>query len=142
MRLGAAVLLVALVAAAYSGTLRAGFVVWDDDDHIYENPHVLARSGYTRAWGGWRDPSFYPLTFTTFWLEWRAAKGQPWLFHLDNVALHAANGVLAGLVAEAAGLGPGPAWAAAGLWALHPVAVASVGWVTERKNVLCVFFSL
>jgi tetratricopeptide (TPR) repeat protein len=138
----APVLLVLLIAGAYAPTLDAGFVVWDDDDHVYENPNVTAVDGYRMAWMDWRDTAFYPLTFTTFFVEWRLAEGQPWLFHLDNVILHAANGVGAGLVGLAIGLTPGVAWAAAGLWALNPVEVASVAWITERKNVLYVFFYL
>jgi tetratricopeptide (TPR) repeat protein len=134
--------LVLLVAGAYRSTLEAEFVVWDDDDHVYENPNITAVDGYRKAWIDWRDTAFYPLTFTTFFVEWRLADGEPWLFHLDNVVLHAANAVGAGLLGRAVGLGPGVAWAAAGLWALHPVEVASVAWITERKNVLYVFFYL
>jgi tetratricopeptide (TPR) repeat protein len=134
--------LVLLIAWAYSSTLEAGFVVWDDDDHVYENPNITAVDGYRKAWADWRDTAFYPLTFTTFFVEWRLAGGEPWLFHLDNVILHSANAVGAGLLGRAVGLAPGVAWAAAGLWALHPVEVASVAWITERKNVLYVFFYL
>lgn len=132
--------LVLLLVAAYHPTLNADFVVWDDDDHVYENPNILAADGYRMAWKDWRDTAFYPVTFTTFFVEWRLADGEPWLFHLDNVVLHAANAVAAGLLARALGLPLGVSWAAAGLWALHPVGVASVAWVTERKNLLYVFF--
>lgn len=142
LRVLAPAALVILVAVAYAGTLRAGFVVWDDNDHVYENPYVTGTHGYAGAWRHWRDPSFYPVTFTTFYLEWRLADGQPWLFHLDNVVLHAANAVMAGLLGGVLGLSTATAWAAAGLWALHPMSVASVGWITERKNVLFLFFYL
>jgi len=40
------------------------------------------------------NPGFYPITYATFWLEWRAAQGRPWLFHIDNVLLHAGSAVL------------------------------------------------
>lgn len=135
-----ALLLIALVFVAYRDTLHAGFVVWDDDDHVYENPHILARDGYGEAWRDWRNTAFYPLTFTTFFLEWRAAGGKPWLFHLDNVALHAASVVGLGLLCRALGLGAGVSWLSAALWGLHPLEVGSVAWITERKNVLYVFF--
>ncbi len=134
------VLLLALILVAYRDTLQAGFVVWDDDDHVYENPHVLARDGYGEAWRDWRNTAFYPLTFTMFFLEWRAAGGEPWLFHFDNVVLHAANAVGLGLLGRALGLGAGVSWLAAALWGLHPLEVGSVAWITERKNVLYVFF--
>jgi len=134
--------LVALVVFAYAQTLDAGFVVWDDDDHIYENRHIVAEDGFADAFRDWRDPAFYPLTFSLWWTEWRLANGEPWLFHLGNVVLHAANAVLLGLLFRALGLGAGLSWAAAGLWALNPVQVATVAWATERKNVLYVFFYL
>jgi tetratricopeptide (TPR) repeat protein len=141
-RVLAPLLLVVLVLAVYQPTLQADFVVWDDDDHVYENPNVLASDGYARAWADWRDTAFYPLTFTTFFIEWHLADGEPWLFHLNNVLLHAANVVCVGLLARTIGLERGVAWLAAGLWGLHPLAVGSVAWITERKNVLYVFFYL
>src|SRR2546426_1098489 len=112
--------LVLLLAVAYAGTLRAGFLVWDDNDHVYENPYVTGTHGYARAWQHWRDPSFYPVTFTTFYVEWRLADGQPWLFHMDNLVLHSANAVMAGLLRGVLGLSTGTARAAAGLWAVPP----------------------
>ena len=49
-------LLALLLAAAYSPVGEAEFVVWDDDDHIYENRHILAEEGWSDAWRDWRDP--------------------------------------------------------------------------------------
>src|SRR5207244_5211506 len=70
------------------------------------------------------------------------ADHRPWLFHLDNVLLHAGNALEVGLLAGELAL-PAPAgWLAAGLWALHPAHVESVAWITERKNVLYTFFWL
>lgn len=142
MSAAAPLLLVALVVVAYLPTLAAEFVVWDDDDHIYENSWVIGTEGYAAAWREWRDRLFYPLTFTTFYLEWRLADGRPWLFHLNNFLLHAADVVLLGLLGRTLGLSAGVAWAAAGLWGLNPLQVQSVAWATERKNVLYVFFYL
>jgi tetratricopeptide (TPR) repeat protein len=136
----APLLLVALVLATYIPTLRADFVNWDDGLHVYENPHILEAGGYRRAWRDWREPAFYPLTFTMFFAEWRLGGGAPWIFHATNVLVHAANAVQAGLVARALGLSAGAAWAAAGLWALHPIHVTTVAWVTEQKNLLYTFF--
>jgi Tfp pilus assembly protein PilF len=138
LSLGAPALLILLILFAYWGAFGAKFLVWDDADHVYQNPHILADDGYTEAWRDWRDPAFYPLTFTTYYWEWRLASGEPWLFHLDNILLHCGNAVMAGLLARRLGIASGVAWAAAGLWALHPVQVASVAWIAERKNVLFV----
>ncbi|MDG2303313.1 MAG: tetratricopeptide repeat protein [Candidatus Binatia bacterium] len=135
-------LLIALIVAAYAPTWDAEFVVWDDDDHIYENRHILAEDGYWEAWKDWRDPAFYPITFTSWYVEWRVADGDPWLFHVNNVVLHATNAILLGLLLRALGLGYGLAWTIAGVWALHPQQAASVAWLTERKNLLYALFYL
>ena len=136
------VLLLALVVAAYEPTLRADFVDWDDPIHVYENPRVTAPDALRRSWSDGRNPGFYPVLFALYRLEWLAADHRPWLFHLDNVLLHAGNALEVGLLAGELAL-PAPAgWLAAGLWALHPAHVESVAWITERKNVLYTFFWL
>jgi protein O-mannosyl-transferase len=134
--------LVGLILIAYAPTLDAEFVVWDDDDHIYENPYVIGTEGYWHAWKDWRNRLFYPATYTAFYVEWRLADGQPWLFHLNNVLLHVADALLLGVLGRVLGLGRAVAWTAAGLWALHPLEVQTVAWATERKNVLYVLFYL
>ena len=137
-----AALLVVLVIAVYSPTLQADFVNWDDQDHVSENLRVTEPGGLIRSWYDTESPGFYPITYTTFYVEWRAAGGAPWLFHLDNVLLHSCNMLMVALLARRLGLPGSAAWLVAALWALHPVGVASVAWVTERKNVLYVFFWL
>ena len=135
-------LLLALVVAAYGPALRADFVNWDDPIHVYENPRVTAPDALRRSWSDGRNPGFYPVLFALYRLEWLAADHRPWLFHLDNVLLHAGNALEVGLLAGELAL-PAPAgWLAAGLWALHPAHVESVAWITERKNVLYTFFWL
>lgn len=134
--------LVALILFAYAPTLDAEFVVWDDDDHIYENASVIGAEGYWHAWKDWRNRLFYPATYTAFWIEWRLADGQPWLFHLNNVLIHVVDALLLALLGRVLGLGHAVAWTAAGLWALNPLEVQTVAWATERKNVLYVLFYL
>jgi len=126
--------LAALVIVLYLPVLRAGFVNWDDDLHVYGEPCVTG--ALARCWVEPWKAGYYPLTYSTFHVEWRLGGGAPWLFHLDNVLLHATNAVLVGHVAAALGLAPAASIAVASLWALHPVQVASVAWVTERKNTL------
>ncbi|MGH7896062.1 MAG: tetratricopeptide repeat protein, partial [Candidatus Binatia bacterium] len=137
-------ILVVLVLAVYSPTLRAGFTSWDDERHITTNPVVVAGDGLVRSWTDPPATTFYfgPVTTTTWWAEWHLAGGAPWLFHLDNVLLHAANVVLVGALMRALSLTPPWAWLIAGLWGLHPIAVGTVAWATERKNVLFVFLWL
>jgi tetratricopeptide (TPR) repeat protein len=136
------VILAVIAVAVYARTLRADFVNWDDPIHVYDNPRVIEPGGLLRSWSDGSDPGPYPILYTAYWLEWRLAGGAPWLFHLDNVLLHAANAVLLGLLVRGLGVPLAASWLVAALWALHPAHVESVAWVTERKNVLYVFLWL
>lgn len=130
----AALALVALVALAYGPAFRAGFV-WDDDDYVTDNATLDGVAGLARIWlEPGAVPQYYPLTFTSFWLEHQIFGDAPAGYHATNVALHALNAVLAWRILVALGL-PG-AWLAAAIFAVHPVHVESVAWVTERKNLL------
>jgi tetratricopeptide (TPR) repeat protein len=133
-RRGAALLVAAIFVAYLPALLHGGFV-WDDDRHVTENPAL-------RSWRGlgalWSDasvvPQYYPLTHTSFWVEYRLWGEAPRGYHLVNVALHA---LAACLLYRALGrLGVPGALFAAALWALHPLQVESVAWISERKNVL------
>ena len=133
-------LLVLATVLPYVPALRGGFI-WDDDHYVVGNPAVLSPDGLARIWlAPASSPQYYPVTMTTFWLEHRLFGGHPFGYHLTNVLLHVANALLIGAVLRRLGL-PGASLAAA-LFALHPVHVESVAWITERKNVLSGFFYL
>ncbi len=132
--------LVLLTLVAYSRALPAGFV-WDDDDYVTHNPTLRSTEGLARIWTEpGAVPQYYPLVHTTYWLEYRLWGLEPAGYHAVNVALHAAVALLWWLVLRRLGL-PG-AWLAAAVFAVHPVHVESVAWVTERKNVLSGLFYL
>jgi tetratricopeptide (TPR) repeat protein len=120
--------------------MRAEFVNWDDQAHVYENARVTAPDAFLRSWKDGREPGFYPVLYGIYTAEWDLGRHAPWLFHVDNVLLHSANAVLVGVLAGQVGMRPVAAWLAAALWALHPVHVESVAWVSERKNLLYVLF--
>ena len=138
---------------AYLPAIRAGFI-WDDDRYVSEN-HLLGNfSGLGKIWSlklttaadNHRHlisytPQYYPLVFSTFWLESRLwDQSNPTGFHVVNVLLHIANALLVWLICHR--LGFSWAYLAAVIFALHPVGVESVAWITERKNVLSGLFYL
>jgi tetratricopeptide (TPR) repeat protein len=132
--------LVAATVIAYQPAWRAGFI-WDDDVYVVDNPLLTAPDGLRRIWFSLDSPSqYFPLTYTTFRFE-RALWGlNPSGYHWVNILLHAANAVLLWRLLNRLRLPGG--WLAAAVFALHPVHVESVAWITERKNVLSLFFSL
>ncbi|MGA2139554.1 MAG: O-GlcNAc transferase, partial [Verrucomicrobiia bacterium] len=134
----AALALVVVTIVAYQPAWRAGFI-WDDDSYVTENPALRSLNGLQ---GIWSKPGttrqYYPLVFTSFWVEYHFWRLHPFGYHLVNVLLHALNAVLLWRVLRRLEI-PGGWWAAA-IFALHPVTVESVAWVTERKNVLSGFF--
>lgn len=132
--------LTALVLVAYLPVYGAGFV-WDDDYYVLANPTLRSIEGLRSIWlDPFATPQYYPLVHTSFWLEYRMAGGSPFLYHVTNVVLHAANAVILWRVLARLAV-PG-AWVVAAIFALHPMQVESVAWVTERKNVLSTFFYL
>lgn len=142
-RLGVFLLLL-LTLLVYCRTFRADFLRWDDQFYVTENPVLPDPYGLQKIW----DPrvratqQYYPLTFSSFWLEYRLwgldARG----FHSVNIGLHLASTALAVVVLRSMGLSPWASLFGAGIFALHPAQVASVAWVAERKNVLAGIFSL
>ena len=63
-------LLILLTVLAYLPVLRAGFI-WDDDTFLVDNPLIKSADGLYRFWFTTAAPDYFPLTSTTFWLEWR-----------------------------------------------------------------------
>lgn len=131
-------LLALLVGVVYAPALGYG-LVWDDAFHFASNPHLDGLRGLWRIWTS-RAGLYYPLTLTTFWGLKQVVGLTPWIYHLVTVAFHAGTAVLAWLWLRA--LGVHGAWLGAALFALHPLQVESVAWVTELKNAQSGFFFL
>ena len=128
------ILLFLLVVAVYLPTFQSRFI-WDDDDYILENTAVQAVIGLMRIWcDPQATPQYYPLVFTSFWLEHRLWGLNPTGYHVVNVILHALLTVL--IWRLFVGLQIPGAWLAADIFGIHPVHVESVAWIAERKNVL------
>jgi tetratricopeptide (TPR) repeat protein len=147
-------LLVLAVVAIYGQTLRFDFVNYDDDEFVYENPHVVA--GLTSEGVAWAFSTrvlalWTPLTFLSLMADaqlMRSGAGPPDVarlaaeMHAVNLALHAANAALLFLVLRAMTGRLWPSALAAAVFAVHPLRVESVAWITERKDVLSGLFGL
>ena len=140
----AAAALGVLVVAAYFPAFLAGFV-WDD--------RVFTGTPLVRDWSGlwriWFSPSeieneahYWPLLYTTFWLEHKLWGYAPAGYHVVNVLLHLANTLLLWRLLARLGLAASGAWFVAAVFAVHPLHVESVAWVMERKDVLSGLFYL
>jgi protein O-mannosyl-transferase len=139
----------ALTAVAFLPALEGEFVDFDDIYNFTLNPHFRGLGPAQLAWMAGLTPSRHfwgPLTWLTHGVEWLAWGLNPVGYHLVNVLLHAAAAAVFFLVAERlvarALSGAGPtmvrmsALAAALFWALHPLRVESVAWISERRDVL------
>lgn len=135
-----ALLLLAMTVAAHFPALQAGFI-WDDDRYVTGNALLRSASGLREIWvRPSLFPQYYPMVLTSFWAEYRLWGLDPRPYHTANVVLHAVNACLVFFLLRTLAV-PG-AWLAAALFALHPVHVETVAWVTERKNLLSALFAL
>jgi protein O-mannosyl-transferase len=127
---------VAVVAVTFLAYLPAvtGGLLWDDDAHI-TRPVLQSLNGLWRIWfqlGATQQ--YYPLLHSAFWLEHRLWGNWTAGYHLVNMFLHAASACLVVRLARRLGL-PG-AWLAGFVFALQPVCVEAVAWISEQKSTL------
>ncbi len=128
-------LLVTATFLAYLPALRGSFVGDDDTWTTQMSGRLQNLSGLRTMWFHLTAlQQYYPLSGTTFWLDYQLWKFWTPPYHLENVLLHALAALLFWRLLLRLQL-PG-AWLAAALFALHPVMVESAAWITERKNVL------
>ena len=140
-----AVLLVLVTLAVYWPATRGGFIAYDDNLLVTENPQVqkgLTLEGLELAWFNPVNCLWHPLTVMSHMLDCQLFGLNPWGHHLTSVLLHGLN---AGLVFALLQQMTGATWRSllvAALFAVHPLRVESVAWVAERRGLLSGFFGL
>ncbi len=131
------------VIAVYWPVRHFEFLIYDDTIYVSMNPHV--QQGLNWATFGWAFhttdcSNWHPLTWLTHLFDWQMFKSDAGKHHLTNLFFHAASSVLLFFVWRRM---TGAVWRSAflaALFALHPLRVESVAWVSERKDVLSTFF--
>ena len=131
--------LAAAVLIAYWPAL-AGGLLWDDQGHV-TRPELQSLAGLGRIWGEFgATQQYYPVLHSAFWIEHRLWGDTTLGYHLLNVLLHATAACQFLVLLRRLAV-PGAALAAV-LFALHPVCVESVAWISEQKNTLSLVFYL
>ena len=137
-----------LAFAVFAPAITCGLVNLDDGPYITDNPLVMAESPWKAlpaCFTTFQQAMYAPLLWCSYALDavlFRASPTSTWGFHLTNVLLHAANAALFVLVLSRFCKNRFLVFVAAAVWAIHPLRVESVAWVTERKDVLSAFFAL
>lgn len=132
--------LLASVFLIYSPALSGDFL-WDDAAHVSANSQLTSLEGLKNIWlkpGSVQQ--YYPMTYTVFWIQRHLWGLDPRGYHLFNIGLHALNALLFAWFLRKLKI-PG-AWIAGWLFAMHPVCVESVAWISELKNTLSMCFAL
>ena len=135
--LAIALLIAAAIAFAYRDSFAGGFVS-DDTGAILHNPLLgaLDLAGVRQIFASFDDSNYIPLKVLSLAVDQRIWGPEPFGYHLGNLLLHIAAALLVWRILLRAGLSAGAALLVTLLWALHPLQVESVAWMSERKNVL------
>jgi hypothetical protein len=135
------------IAVIYADAINAVFLPWDDDYNLTKNPYIVV-GGW---WKLWLEPfygMFVPVTDTVWAALYELGGGQTWPFRVTNAIFHFANTCLVYVLImswlkRARGSGsPAAALAGAALFALHPLQVGSVAWISDLRGIMSTFFGL
>jgi tetratricopeptide (TPR) repeat protein len=136
------ILLALIVITVFSPTLKAQFLNWDDYAHYISNPCVYSLSWYNfgTLFQQLVNDTYVPLTVLSFNLEYHLFGLSPVVSHLINILLHLATVLVIFNFALKLKFTPVASFIASLIFAVHPIHVESVAWVTERKDVLGILF--
>jgi predicted negative regulator of RcsB-dependent stress response len=135
--------LLLLTIVVYSRAVTCGYI-WDDDYYVTNTP--VLKNGISGLYDAWFKPGitpqYYPMVFTTYWIEHQIWDYWAGGFHFTNILIHGLSVVVLYGLLQKIGITRWVSLFAAMLFAIHPVHVESVAWITERKNVLSGLFYL
>lgn len=134
-----------LALLVYAGTFQYGMMYsWDDNRYLRENMLLRDASlgGVARIFSQFYFAAYIPVTLLSYWIEYNIWGLDPSGYHVVNAVLHALNVALVYLFLARLLNRRGVAALAAALFAVHPLQVESVAWISERKNLLAMLFTL
>ena len=136
--------LAVVVALAFLPGLDGEFLAWDDPRYVTKNSHIQSFSWQTVVWAftSFDVANWHPLTWLSLAFDHRIYGLEPFGYHMTSLIIHVLNSILVFLVLYRLTGRPWRSLAVAVLFALHPLRVESVSWVSERKDVLSAFFWL
>ena len=137
------VAIAAFTLVAYLGVYYNEFIFLDDKEYVLSNPHVqqgITPKSIAWAFSAVYSSNWHPLTWISHMADWRLYGSKPAGHHMTSAVLHAVNASLLFLLLVLMTGLMGRSALVALLFALHPLHVESVAWVSERKDVLCAFF--
>jgi len=130
----------------YARSVGYGFIYnWDDAGYILKNEYIrsLSFDSIAQIFSSFYMHNYHPLTTLSYAIEYSIAGESPWIYHLNNLVFHLINTWFVFLLIKKLFRGKEiPALLVAALFALHPMHVESVAWVSERKDVLYTLFYL
>jgi tetratricopeptide (TPR) repeat protein len=138
-------LLVAVTLVTFYPVLSCDFVDYDDPNYVSENLSVQAGwtvAGFRWAWTTFQEGNWHPLTWLSLMADTQLFGTRPWGYHLINLLLHLANTLILFVLLKRLTRMVWRSALVAAMFAVHPLHVESVAWISERKDVLSAFFGL
>ncbi len=135
--------LILLIIAVFGQVRNHGFINFDDNEYVTQNPHVtsgITLSGMVWALGAMHSNNWHPLTWLSHMLDCELYGLNPGGHHISNILFHIGNTLLLFFVLQRMTGARLKSGFVAALFAIHPLHVESVAWVAERKDVLSTFF--
>jgi len=138
------VFLIAIIAVIYYRTLSYSFIVnWDDAGYILNNPYIKEFSlrSFADIFSNFYLYNYHPITTLTYSIEYAIVGENPGLFHFNNILLHSVNTYLVYLLSiKIFNKHKLASFIVAALFALHPMHVESVAWISQRKDLMYAMF--